>query len=42
MRDARVGDGPLSINELTCRPERDYEDVNSDVTRLIEPGLSER
>lgn len=34
--------GPLSINELARRLERDYKNVHTDVSRLIELGLAER
>jgi hypothetical protein len=38
MREARVGDGPLSLKELARFVERHYKNVNSGVTRLIERG----
>lgn len=38
LRDA----GPLSIYELAKRLERDYKNVHTDVSRLIELGLLER
>ena len=38
LRDA----GPLSIYELAKRLERDYKNVHTDVSRLIELGLVER
>ena len=38
LRDA----GPLSIYELAKRLERDYKNVHTDVSRLIELGLIER
>ena len=38
LRDA----GPLSIYELARRLERDYKNVHTDVSRLIELGLVER
>ncbi len=34
--------GPLSIYELAKRLERDYKNVHTDVSRLIELGLVER
>jgi len=34
--------GPLSINELARRLKRDYKNVHTDVTRLIELGLVDR
>jgi predicted transcriptional regulator len=34
--------GPLSIYELSKRLERDYKNVHTDVTRLVEIGLIER
>jgi predicted transcriptional regulator len=34
--------GPLSINELARRLKRDYKNVHTDVTRLIELGLVNR
>jgi predicted transcriptional regulator len=34
--------GPLSINELARRLDRDYKNVHTDVSRLIEIGLAER
>lgn len=34
--------GPLSINELAKRLERDYKNVHTDISRLIEFGLVER
>lgn len=34
--------GPLSINELARRLERNYKNVHTDVSRLIELGLIER
>jgi predicted transcriptional regulator len=42
MRNARVGNGPLALNERACSLERNCRNVNSDVTRLTELGLSER
>jgi len=35
-------DGPLSVNELARRLERDYKNVHGDVKRLAELGLIER
>src|SRR2546427_13184979 len=35
-------DGPLSVNELPRRLERDYKNVHGGVKRLAELGLSER
>lgn len=35
-------DGPLSIYELAKRLARDYKNVHTDVSRLIELGLVER
>ena len=35
-------DGPLSIYELAKRLERDYKNVHTDVSRLVEIGLIER
>jgi predicted transcriptional regulator len=35
-------DGPLSINELARRLGRNYKNVHTDVTRLIELGLAQR
>ena len=35
-------DGPLSVNELARRLERDYKNVHGDVRRLAELGLIER
>lgn len=35
-------DGPLSINELAKRLERNYKNVHTDVARLIELGLVDR
>jgi predicted transcriptional regulator len=35
-------EGPLSINELARRLERNYKNVHTDVSRLIELGLIER
>ena len=32
-------DGPLSINELARRLKRNYKNVHTDITRLIELGL---
>ena len=34
--------GPLSIYELSKRIGRDYKNVHTDVTRLVEIGLIER
>ena len=34
--------GPLSVNELSRRLERDYKNVHEDVKRLAELGLIER
>jgi predicted transcriptional regulator len=34
--------GPCSIYELAGRLERDYKNVHTDVSRLIELGLVER
>ena len=34
--------GPLSINELARRLKRDYKNVHTDVSRLIELGLVDR
>ncbi len=34
--------GPLSINELARRLERNYKNVHTDVARLIELGLIDR
>lgn len=34
--------GPLSINELAKRLERNYKNVHTDVARLIELGLVDR
>ena len=34
--------GPLSIYELSRRLERDYKNVHTDVTRLVDIGLIER
>ena len=35
-------DGPLSINELARRLGRNYKNVHTDVSRLIDLGLIER
>lgn len=35
-------EGPLSVNELARRLQRDYKNVHGDVKRLIELGLIER
>lgn len=35
-------EGPLSINELARRLERNYKNVHTDVSRLIELGLIAR
>lgn len=35
-------DGPLSINELARRLNRNYKNVHTDITRLIELGLATR
>jgi predicted transcriptional regulator len=35
-------DGPLSVNELARRLERDYKNVHGDVKRIAELGLIER
>ena len=35
-------DGPLSINELARRLGRNYKNVHTDVSRLIELGLVDR
>ena len=34
--------GPISINELARQLERNYKNVHTDVTRLVELGLIER
>lgn len=34
--------GPLSINELARQLERNYKNVHTDVTRLLDLGLIER
>ena len=34
--------GPLSINQLARRLKRDYKNVHTDVSRLIELGLVDR
>jgi predicted transcriptional regulator len=36
------GEGPLTIYELAKRLARDYKNVHTDVSRLIELGLVER
>ncbi len=35
-------EGPLSVNELARRLQRDYKNVHGDVKRLAELGLIER
>ena len=35
-------EGPLSVNELSRRLQRDYKNVHGEVRRLIELGLIER
>ena len=42
LLEALKCDGPLSINELARRLGRNYKNVHTDVSRLIELGLIER
>ena len=42
LLEALRGHGPLSINELAKRLGRNYKNVHTDVSRLIDLGLIER
>jgi predicted transcriptional regulator len=42
LLEALKRSGPMSINELARLLERNYKNVHTDVTRLLELGLIER
>ena len=42
LLEALKRSGPISINELARELERNYKNVHTDVTRLVELGLIER